>query len=259
MPIYRKSVCYFCGKPSTSTEHAPPQMFFRDFDCNFIKVPSCDSHNSQKSGDDQSIVSSLIQSLDNIKKWNSKEFSPDIEKAIQKAKSSIKFTKRRVKNVDVVDQEGIAYTDLPQVTYLHGDMSPWIKQLTAALIWNATKTFDNSIDWNSPLVKWLNRIPSNSPDNLEIGTLLESSNEFQRASELEQKIEWIDGWSASPRPYPADIYQFSFFLDTRDNSVIIRHTFYNYFHCYVLFSTSTKTMNAIQERALSYKANGLKR
>jgi hypothetical protein len=54
--------CYMCSQPATSNEHAPAKCFFpeinddperRDFRKNLITVPSCDTHNSQKSGDDE--------------------------------------------------------------------------------------------------------------------------------------------------------------------------------------------------------------
>jgi len=46
--------CYACPKPSTSREHVPPKNLFPpQFRSNLITVPSCDKHNSAKSGDDE--------------------------------------------------------------------------------------------------------------------------------------------------------------------------------------------------------------
>src|SRR5580693_278477 len=48
--------CYACDTPKTSMEHAPPISFFPknpNYRKDLIKVPSCDRHNSQKSGDDE--------------------------------------------------------------------------------------------------------------------------------------------------------------------------------------------------------------
>jgi hypothetical protein len=48
--------CYACDAPKTGKEHAPPKSFFPenpDYRKDLIKVPSCDRHNSQKSGDDE--------------------------------------------------------------------------------------------------------------------------------------------------------------------------------------------------------------
>jgi hypothetical protein len=53
--------CYMCDRDATSREHVPPQCFFpsskdslsgKDFRKNLITVPSCELHNSKKSGDD---------------------------------------------------------------------------------------------------------------------------------------------------------------------------------------------------------------
>ena len=52
--------CYMCDSFETSREHAPPQCFFpteaevgQDLRVNLITVPSCDTHNSKKSADDE--------------------------------------------------------------------------------------------------------------------------------------------------------------------------------------------------------------
>jgi hypothetical protein len=54
--------CYICGNDATSKEHVPPQCIFPerkdtpnnvDLRKNLITVPSCDTHNSVKSGDDE--------------------------------------------------------------------------------------------------------------------------------------------------------------------------------------------------------------
>ena len=57
------NTCYMCDAPATSGEHVPPKCLFperkdlppqTDLRKNlFKKVPSCDSHNSQKSQDDE--------------------------------------------------------------------------------------------------------------------------------------------------------------------------------------------------------------
>ena len=53
--------CYACESPKTSMEHAPPRCFFPEatdekgnclFRKDLIKVPSCNVHNTEKSGDD---------------------------------------------------------------------------------------------------------------------------------------------------------------------------------------------------------------
>lgn len=57
--------CYVCGSPSTSNEHVPPDCLFpQGHKVNLITVPSCDKHNSEKSGNDEylkAILSSYIK------------------------------------------------------------------------------------------------------------------------------------------------------------------------------------------------------
>lgn len=61
------SICYACGKRSTSREHVPPISIFpegKDMDGenlrkDLITVPSCDKHNSRKSKDDEFLMITL--------------------------------------------------------------------------------------------------------------------------------------------------------------------------------------------------------
>ncbi len=206
MPIYCKSICYYCGNPSTSTEHAPPKIFFRGFSCDSITAPSCDAHNSNKSNDDQSIASALIQSLNNIQVRNGSSFSPEIQKAIEITLTSIEYTKKRVKNVDVIEKKVNLNLELPQVTHLQGEIDPWIKQITAVLVWDSIKYFDKSIDWNKAIVNHTNWIPTHIiPENLDIEIIGEFADKSLEVLELEKTINWVVGWSADPKPSSRDL------------------------------------------------------
>jgi hypothetical protein len=48
--------CYYCGKTAVSREHIPPFCFFKETNKlsinQLVTVPSCNAHNSEKSGDD---------------------------------------------------------------------------------------------------------------------------------------------------------------------------------------------------------------
>ena len=253
MPKHRKSVCYFCGKPSTSTEHAPPEMFFRGFSCDSITAPSCNDHNSRKSGDDQSIVSAMLQSLNNMlaKNGSIPNLSPEVQKAIETAKSSFSYTKRRVKNVDLFEGSSLE-NELPKVAHLQGKIDGWIKHLTAVLVWDATKSFDNSIEWDKAIVRSPQWFPSDFPKPQKPEEVIEYANASQEVDEMESKIDWISGWSAYPRSYPLGIYQFHF-VDAKENDLIFKHRFYEMYNIFVLFSANEKIIKAIYERATSYK------
>jgi len=253
MPKHRKSLCYFCGKPSTSTEHAPPEMFFRDFSCDSITAPSCDDHNSRKSGDDQSIVSAMIQSLYNMHAKNGSipTLSPEVQKAIETAKSSFRYTKKRVKNVDLFEGSSLK-DEFPKVAHLQGRIDGWIKQLTAVLVWDATKSFDKSIDWDKAIVQSPHSLPFDFPKPPNPEEVMKYADASQEVDEMESKIDWIGGWSAYPRSYPLGIYQF-YFTDARENDLIFKHRFYETYNIFVLFSANEKIIKAVYERAISFR------
>jgi hypothetical protein len=63
-----------CEKPATSKEHVPPKCFFPlkkdspkgvNLRMNLITVPSCDQHNSQKSGDDEYFRMVILSHIEN--------------------------------------------------------------------------------------------------------------------------------------------------------------------------------------------------
>lgn len=63
------ATCYMCALPETSREHAPPSCFFPDMETlgrdarkNLITVPSCDTHNSKKSKDDEYMRAIVLMS-----------------------------------------------------------------------------------------------------------------------------------------------------------------------------------------------------
>lgn len=64
--------CYWCGGPKTSKEHVPPRCIFPkakdapqlgDQRKELITVPSCDMHNSEKSGDDEYLMCMLSANI----------------------------------------------------------------------------------------------------------------------------------------------------------------------------------------------------
>jgi len=97
MARYSKKPCYFCGKPSTSTEHAPPRSMFKGFNCDSITAPACSLHNNEKSGDDQVFTNAFIHSLINYKKDFNFIFHPDVEKSITLFSQNLYYSKNRLK------------------------------------------------------------------------------------------------------------------------------------------------------------------
>jgi hypothetical protein len=65
--VEKDNICYICRNKATSREHVPPLCLFPEskdvlglnFRKNLITVPSCDEHNSKKSGDDEFLMVSI--------------------------------------------------------------------------------------------------------------------------------------------------------------------------------------------------------
>lgn len=77
--------CYYCDAPSKTMEHVPPKCLFpkgtkKNHRINLIKVPSCDIHNSNKSGDDQYM---MVYFTVSAKGLDYEKLRPHIDKTIR--------------------------------------------------------------------------------------------------------------------------------------------------------------------------------
>jgi len=101
--------CYHCGKPAVSREHVPPKCLFpektdKDYRVNLITVPSCDLHNSVKSGDDQFMMVyfvALAQNMDHI------SLRPHIEKTIRTIIRTPHFISEYTDQFKIVAADGL--------------------------------------------------------------------------------------------------------------------------------------------------------
>jgi hypothetical protein len=70
--VNKRKVCYYCGEPATTREHAPPKCFFPPkANLQLKTVPSCEKHNNTKSGDDQYLLTHICMNAgagDNLPK-----------------------------------------------------------------------------------------------------------------------------------------------------------------------------------------------
>ena len=90
--------CYICSAEATSREHVPPKCLFpeykdvpdRDFRRNLISVPSCDTHNSSKSQDDEYLLFILISHYEN-NAVAKEQFSTKIVRALKERPSRRQF------------------------------------------------------------------------------------------------------------------------------------------------------------------------
>jgi hypothetical protein len=141
-------------------------------------------------------------------------------------------------------------SEFPKVAHLQGRIDNWIKQVTAVLVWDATKRFEKAIDWDKAIVRSPHSLPFDLPISPGLEVVMKYVDMSQDVDEMESKIDWINGWSAYPRNYPPEIYQFCF-TDAKENDLIFKHRFYAAYNIFVLFSTDTNIIRAVYERATS--------
>lgn len=250
---YKNEVCYFCGAPATSKEHVPPKLMFRGFSCDRITVPSCDAHNMGKSGEDQAILSGLLIPLDNGVREHSWKLEADVAKALNVGKSSFVRAKRKAFSSSILNNPPGKLSD---VSYMAFDTQAWIRQLTAALVFDGIEGFDPTIDWeNAPMwsKEWY---PAPNQATFTTEDFIEIAQARQEMKAEAESFNWRDGWSATPRPYPSDIYRFWLYVDN-PSEVAFKHTFYNRYTWYVVFIASSETREELAEK-IALKPNSEK-
>ena len=246
--------CYYCGAPGTSGEHAPPEMMFKGFGCSFIIVPSCDNHNSKKSGDDLAIVAAYIEAIDGMIKDNTiaaGHLPKDVQIAVKRAvhKKWFENAKNKVRLHPYI--EGRDDIVLPRFVS-DFNIYVWMRQLTAALVWSATGYYDREINWNKASVFSAQHSPESEPKTEEEAVELYIKN-ASIENTYNTLFTWSSGWSSYPNSYPPGIYNFqvSFLPDPSEwhgKEVIFRHQFYRQYNWYVGFAASTKTKQILRQR-----------
>ena len=242
MGSLRNKPCYFCESPSTSKEHAPPRQLFKGFTCDSITVPSCDTHNSAKSSLDQAIVSAFLLPLHNgIETYS---LDSDVRSAIAKARPAFERVKRRAFSASVINDPPTK--EIPEVSYLDQDIRPWLRQLTAELIWTVRQQLDTTIEWDTVQAwspQWVFRSLTNKFSVSEFLELQETQDKLKKHLE---KLDWYNGWSASPRPYPKTLYYFQ--LHFTPQEVLFKHVFYQRYWWYVVICPNLETVKAMRLR-----------
>ena len=243
------SQCYYCGDRAEGYEHAPPRLLFKAFCCDSITVPACRRHNSEKSGDDQAVVYAMLQSLAaSSGVWPQSE---TVKRAIKAAASGFGTTRRRTFLIHMFDDSAPEeFSEFPRVSYVYSAerIEEWHRQLTAALVYDGLGRFDRAISWTQAESFAPSFVECSAPQPLPLGYVL-SVMYANRAVETELAgMDWIEGWSAHPRPYPSDIYRF--WMVFSSNLVVFRHRFFDAFDWYVGFRASRQTARALERRAM---------
>ena len=230
--------CYYCGGMIQSKEHIPPRQMFKLFECDSITVPSCDEHNTKKSGDDQAIVNALLLPL--YSGQHRYPLEPEIEQVIQDAVPSFDRTKRTAVRTSLLKDPPRGLEDLPDLAYLapRVGITNWMRQLTAGLIFDGIGLASETIGWSKSLVWSPDWFSADTPAPIEYEEAVETLKDNQEQRSALDGLTWEKGWSAYPKPYPEIIYRFH--LHFGQKKVIVRHKFYNRFTWYVQFKSSNR-------------------
>jgi hypothetical protein len=224
---------------------------FRAFDCDSITVPSCEAHNSAKAGQDQAIVSAFLIPLQNridAGKYVDKPLAPNILSAIQTAKSSFERVKRRAISSPLIDTHPAEQKVFPDTAYLASpiDIKTWMRQLTAALIYHGTQLFDPKIRWDEAVAWSDNWIGTDKHEPLKPHHILQELQKQERLRAQLESFDWSNGWSAHPRHYPKEIYNFQIHL--KEGEIIFRHRFYSQYTWFVWFNASIETISRLRSK-----------
>jgi len=207
---------------------------FKGFNCDSITAPACAHHNNEKSGDDQAFTNAFIHSLINLKKNSSSTFHPDVEKSISLFSQNLYYSKKRLKSVNVIDDQSLDQKIIAEITYVKGIPKDWIIQITAVLVWDAIKYYEKEIDWNNSVFYSNNWLPSNKDHDVPLDRIKEIDIREQNLRSLEKSVTWKQGWTSRPKPYPKQLYHFYLAFESDTNEVIFKHCFYGKFEFLVI-------------------------
>lgn len=248
--------CYYCGIEVRSgkhgnkrTEHVPPKMLFRAFDCSSITVPSCPDHNTSRSNQDQAIIAGFMKALSAGKY----QLTSDVSHAIQceSGSSTFETTKKSAQLTPFFRNPPENFGNLPDVTYITFSTDDWIRQVTAGLVYDATKKHDPSIDWEKAVIHSPNWFLGEQRGFEERAGLKLVADKMEMTESWEE-LKWLNGWSAHPKPYPSDIYRFYVYFA---KPILFKHVFYSSFTWYVGFECNEGTRKSLGHKVL--QANGL--
>jgi hypothetical protein len=219
---------------------------FEGFLCDSITVPSCDKHNSKKSGDDQAIVSAFLMPLRNGSERYPLE--SEVKLAIENARPSFERAKRKAVNAPLLSDLPENLASYPNVAHIapSANIRTWVRQLTAALVYDAAQVRDSSIKWGEVIAWSPNFIEANEPIPL---TYNRAVSMFTKQTEIKawlEGLQWLDGWSAYPKAYPLAIYSFDLYIQPEE--IIFRHRFYRRYTWYVWFSCLPDTSLNLMQR-----------
>jgi hypothetical protein len=144
----------------------------------------------------------------------------------------------------------VDHPELPEIPYLEPgtDIHQWIQQVAAALVFHGAGFHDASIDWPAAVVFSPTFLPGPKAPPLALDDAAEWLAARQRmADAADESFDWLDGWSAQPKPYPPDVFAFRVAFDD-EGSVGLRLLFYGDSLWYVIAPMSDRTRRALRQK-----------
>ena len=228
--------CYYCGALAQSKEHVPPKQFVRDLECDRITVPSCHTHNTDKGGVDQAVATAMMMNLFERARGDVLECTADLERqlplvvrrVVRYIPSSYARTFRTVKPTQVHS----FICELTPLYHIPFSLDPWIRQIAAALAFDADKIFHQGSNWDETKV-WSPSMYSgpHSPYH-HVEEVWESMSKKRAQHHLFDHHQWKQGWTSHPRPYPSEI--FSFQVSSLEKQVLLKLSFLSNYTFYAL-------------------------
>jgi hypothetical protein len=217
-----------------------------------MTVPSCSAHNTQKSGVDQAIVAALMLGLHQMHRYDSARvtLSENVRQVIEQAEPHFTQVKNDVapRPFLTVPPDGM---DIP-MPFIQPSVSlrPWLRQMTAALVWRVTGTHDAGTCWHEAGTWSPNFFPAASLRSAGDAAL--EALQYETYDSALSGLQWWPGWSAEPRGYPPDIFRFDvcflvFPAEPATENVWFRYRFYDSLTWYVVFETTPDTKQRLMD------------
>jgi hypothetical protein len=234
--------CYYCGNKKTSREHLPPQQIFRGFKVDCMTVPSCDKHNTKKTGDDEAIVKSMLMALEK----GDVSLNDDVKLALEIVKQHFHQVKRKASERTLYKHKDKDYNFIilsPEV-----DLSDWIRKLSAGLIYYKTKFFDCNNQFANSIVFERNSYHNHETPK-DLSFYEEEYNRKMELVRLLENVDWINGWNDTKNIYPETLYAF-YYSFIGEKSIIIKHIFYQQFTHVNLIELSDETLINLKKKLI---------
>jgi hypothetical protein len=244
--------CYYCGQKANTKEHAPPKMLFKGFPFRPIKVPSCESHNTEKSGLDRVIIRSLLRSVDWHQDRNS--FHNDILTLIENSRDLFDEDKRKIVKGYVLDKNGDAVKSVSHVKISQSDLDIWLRQMTAALVCKAIKRYESSINWDEAVIH--TPLTPSSASDIPEDIFSTSKSKYENLVTLSEKFVWRRGWCSNGlyATYPPYLYYLDVNINN-DGDVIFCHTFLSVYKFFLIISLPRDVRDILYESSTAYPDN----